>query len=75
MVNSPVWNVSLFPVVQQALSYIHENYYRNLDMFVSGESQIPPSSIACYKEYLRKELATAIAETKPRDPVDIILKI
>ncbi|OAJ43609.1 hypothetical protein BDEG_26953 [Batrachochytrium dendrobatidis JEL423] len=61
---SKVWNVSLFPVVQQALSYVHESYFRQLDAWGASEKSqrgAPPTATGCYKEYLRRELSFKIA--------------
>ena len=63
--NSPVWNVSLFPVVQQVLGYIHEAYFRKMDSWIAADpsSRGPaPSSLTFYKEYLRRDLSNRIAE-------------
>jgi hypothetical protein len=62
---SPVWNVSLFPIVQQVLAFIHEGFFRSLDSWsnLPVESRgPPPSSLTYYKEYMRKELSNRLAE-------------
>ncbi|KAJ3259569.1 hypothetical protein HK103_002123 [Boothiomyces macroporosus] len=65
MVDSKVWNVALFPVVQQVLAFIHENYFKQLDIWNAADPSIrglPPTSLTFYKEYMRKELSGKIAE-------------
>ncbi|KAI8902708.1 hypothetical protein BC833DRAFT_613829 [Globomyces pollinis-pini] len=65
MTSSHVWNVALFPVVRQALSYIHEGFFRAVDAWQVADHRTrgpPPSSLTFYKEYMRKELSNRIAE-------------
>ncbi|KAJ3274808.1 Multiple epidermal growth factor-like domains protein 8 [Terramyces sp. JEL0728] len=65
MVDSKVWNVALYPVVQQVLSFIHESYFKQLDAWNATDPAIrgtPPTSLTFYKEYMRKELSSKIAE-------------
>ena len=65
-VNSEVWNVSLFPIVQQVLGYIHESYFRKMDAWIASDpvSRGPaPSSLTYYKEFLRRDLSNRIAES------------
>ncbi|KAJ3324958.1 Multiple epidermal growth factor-like domains protein 8 [Boothiomyces sp. JEL0866] len=65
MVDSKVWNVALFPVVQQVLAFIHENYFKQLDIWNASDPAVrgpPPTSLTFYKEYMRKELSSKIAE-------------
>jgi hypothetical protein len=65
MSRSEVWNVSLFPTVQQVLKHIHENYFRSLDTWISGNVATrgePLSSLVFYKDYLRRELSNIIAD-------------
>ena len=63
---SDVWNVSLFPVVQQVLAQVHEQYFKNLELWLAMEKESrgpPPSSVGCYKELLRRELSQRIADS------------
>ncbi|KAI8928316.1 hypothetical protein BC831DRAFT_423704 [Entophlyctis helioformis] len=65
---SPVWSVSLFPVVQHVLGYVHSTFFQQLDAWVQEKPAIrgpPPSATACYKEYLRRELSCKIAGSIP----------
>jgi hypothetical protein len=64
IINSFVWDVSFFPVVQPLLAYIHDNYFRALDAWaISNDPKgPPPSTLTYYKEFLRKELSNLIAE-------------
>ena len=64
MTNCSVWNVSLYPVVQNVLLYIHEHYFRRLDAWSIADISTrgpPPSTVTVYKEYLRQELSQKIA--------------
>lgn len=73
--NSSVWNVNLFPVVQETLAYIHQEFFRQFDSWKSKvfEAQQngtvctrePPSAIAIYKTYLRSILRDIIAARRP----------
>ncbi|KAI8905936.1 hypothetical protein EDD86DRAFT_248875 [Gorgonomyces haynaldii] len=61
---SPVWNVSLFPVIQQVLGFVHEAYFKQLDTWVQSDPStrgLPPCTLDFYKDYLRKELANKIS--------------
>eukprot|EP00842_Homolaphlyctis_polyrhiza_P003910 jgi/Hompol1/451/HPOL_004732-RA len=63
-IQSSVWNVSLFPVVQQVLAYVHERFFQQLDAWMLDKSPMrgqPPSALTCYKDYLRRELSAKIA--------------
>lgn len=63
--NSPVWNVSLFPVVQQVLTFVHEGFFHNFDIWLNSSPETrgnAPSTLTFYKEFLRKELSNHIAE-------------
>ena len=64
MNNSPVWNVALYPVVQNVLAYIHENFFKALEIWQSSEFSTrgpPPNSLYFYKEFMRRELSQKIA--------------
>lgn len=60
------WNVSLFPVVQEVLAHIHQEFFRQLDNWQhrqanGGAARPPPSAVAIYKAYLRNLLRDKIA--------------
>ncbi|CAO3654934.1 unnamed protein product [Mucor hiemalis] len=69
--NVPVWSVSLFPVVQETLAYVHQEFFRQLDIWGvrSQEAEqngvvftrLPPSATSVYKTYLRHILRDMIA--------------
>jgi hypothetical protein len=69
--NAPVWTVSLFPMVQTALRYVHTEFFRQLDSWYikqhEAESKgIPftkevPAAVGIYKEFLRNSLRDQIA--------------
>ncbi|OUM60322.1 hypothetical protein PIROE2DRAFT_13939, partial [Piromyces sp. E2] len=60
--NSPLWNVSLFPVVQNTLQNVYNSFFKQLDMYSSGQTKVFPSCVRCYKEFLRWELSQKISE-------------
>lgn len=69
--NTPVWSVSLFPVVKDTLQYIHQEFFRQYDSyqqkFQEAEqngtvfTRSPPSATSIYKTYLRHILRDFIA--------------
>ncbi|KAJ3216411.1 RNA polymerase II [Dinochytrium kinnereticum] len=59
--NADVWNVQLFPVVQQVLATIHSEFFRQLDTW-DRVGPPPPGACRLYKEHLRAELGRRIAE-------------
>ncbi|KAI9203086.1 uncharacterized protein BJ171DRAFT_425749 [Polychytrium aggregatum] len=67
MKNSPVWNVSLFGVVDNVLSSVYNEFFKQYDVWMQLQknedtnSTPPPSVVSCYKEYLRYELSMKIA--------------
>ncbi|ORX87665.1 hypothetical protein BCR32DRAFT_227797 [Anaeromyces robustus] len=60
--NSPLWNVSLYPVVQNTLQAVYNSFFKQLDIYSSGQTKIFPSCVRCYKEYLRWELSQKISD-------------
>ncbi|ORX46685.1 hypothetical protein BCR36DRAFT_398778 [Piromyces finnis] len=60
--NSPLWNVSLFPVVQNTLQNVYNSFFKQLDNYSSGQTKVFPSCVRCYKEFLRWELSQKISE-------------
>jgi len=60
--NSPLWNVSLYPVVQNTLQAVYTSFFKQLDMYSTGQTKVFPSCVRCYKEYLRWELSQRISE-------------
>jgi hypothetical protein len=60
--NSPLWNVSLFPVVQNTLQAVYTSFFKQLDMYSSGQTKVFPSCVRCYKEFLRWELSQKISD-------------
>jgi hypothetical protein len=62
--NALVWSVALFPLVQTVLYNVHMEFFRQLDLYHSGSRAIPPSAVACYKEYLRSSLRDQISLSK-----------
>jgi len=60
--NSPLWNVSLFPVVQNTLQNVYNSFFKQLDMYSIGQTKVFPSCVRCYKEFLRWELSQKISE-------------
>ncbi|GAA5803019.1 hypothetical protein HPULCUR_008494 [Helicostylum pulchrum] len=76
--NIPVWSVSLFPVVKNALAFVHQEFFRQFDSWYAKNQEaeqygtictrLPPSAIAIYKTYLRHILRDMIAEPPKSDP-------
>ncbi|CEI92836.1 hypothetical protein RMCBS344292_07085 [Rhizopus microsporus] len=72
--NSEVWTVSLFPVVQETLLYVHTEFFRQYDTWYARSQDAehqglvypkpPPSAISIYKTYLRHILRDMIAAKK-----------
>ncbi|KAG2202543.1 hypothetical protein INT47_012537, partial [Mucor saturninus] len=70
--NIPVWSVSLFPVVQDTLAYVHQEFFRQLDIWYAKVHEAeqygvtftrqPPSATSVYKTYLRHILRDMIAK-------------
>jgi uncharacterized protein YlzI (FlbEa/FlbD family) len=60
--NSPLWNVSLYPVVQSTLQAVYTSFFKQLDMYSSKQTKVFPSCVRCYKEYLRWELSQKISD-------------
>ncbi|KAJ3083524.1 hypothetical protein HDU99_008899 [Rhizoclosmatium hyalinum] len=63
--NNKVWNVQLFPHVQNVLQSVHTEFYKQLDAWDSktaSPANPGPSSRQIYKEFLRNELTRKIAE-------------
>lgn len=60
--NSPLWNVSLYPVVQNTLQAVYTSFFKQLDIYSSGQTKVFPSCVRCYKEYLRWELSQKISD-------------
>lgn len=70
-VNTPVWSVSLFPVVKDTLQHVHTEFFRQFDnwhnKFMEAEqnghvyTKEPPSATNVYKTYLRHMLRDMIA--------------
>ncbi|KAK4514645.1 uncharacterized protein ATC70_002246 [Mucor velutinosus] len=69
--DSPVWSVSLFPVVRDTLQYIHQEFFRQYDIWMQKNQEaaqhgfvytrLPPSAVGIYKTYLRHILRDKIA--------------
>lgn len=69
--NANVWNVPLFPVIQETLAHVHQEFFRQLDLWHSKQLEAeqngtvcvrePPSAIGIYKTYLRHLLSDMIA--------------
>ncbi|KAI8639866.1 hypothetical protein BD408DRAFT_349057 [Parasitella parasitica] len=69
--DSPVWSVSLFPVVKDTLQYVHQEFFRQYDIYVQKWleaeqygvvcTRLPPSAVGIYKTYLRHILRDMIA--------------
>ncbi|KAL1926585.1 hypothetical protein VTP01DRAFT_5706 [Rhizomucor pusillus] len=66
------WNVSLFPVVQEVLAHVHQEFFRQFDNWVHRQSNMsnrslvpppPPSAVNIYKAYLRSLLRDKIAQS------------
>ncbi|KAJ1558141.1 hypothetical protein HK405_014335 [Cladochytrium tenue] len=65
-----VWNVQLFPVLHSVLSYIHSEFFRQLEVWDKDRAAAqPPSTVRLYKEFLRSELTRRIAEPAPPFPL------
>ncbi|OAC99454.1 hypothetical protein MUCCIDRAFT_92743 [Mucor lusitanicus CBS 277.49] len=78
--DSPVWSVSLFPVVRDTLQYVHQEFFRQYDIWIQKCQEAakyggvctrpPPSAVAIYKTYLRHilrdKIASVPASTAPR---------
>ncbi|KAI8138435.1 hypothetical protein BJV82DRAFT_523411 [Fennellomyces sp. T-0311] len=68
---NPLWNVNLFPLIQETLMNIHQDFFRQLDSWRSKHMEAaqnglictrePPSSIGIYKTYLRSMFRDMIA--------------
>ena len=66
-----LWNVNLFPLIQETLMNIHQDFFRQLDSWRSKHMEAaqnglictrePPSSIGIYKTYLRSMFRDMIA--------------
>lgn len=60
---SNLWNVNLFPHVQQTLSSIHQDFFAKFDYWLSNRNSVLfPSTLQVYKEILRRELSIKISE-------------
>ncbi|CAO0797315.1 unnamed protein product [Mucor circinelloides] len=69
--DSPVWSVSLFPVVRDTLQYVHQEFFRQYDIYMQKCAEAeqygvvctrpPPSAVGIYKTYLRHILRDKIA--------------
>ncbi|KAI8095621.1 hypothetical protein BDF21DRAFT_328392 [Thamnidium elegans] len=76
--NIPVWSVSLFPVVKNTLTFVHQEFFRQFDIWYAKSQEaeqygapftrLPPSAIAIYKTYLRHLLRDMIADPPKSDP-------
>ncbi|KAL1922653.1 uncharacterized protein VTP21DRAFT_10192 [Calcarisporiella thermophila] len=58
-----VWTVNLFPLVQQVLAHVHQEFFRQMDLHRAGQQPHPPSARVIYKEWLRNYLRDHIART------------
>ncbi|KAI8997272.1 NLI interacting factor-like phosphatase-domain-containing protein [Pilobolus umbonatus] len=69
---SVVWTVSLFPVVQDTLAFVHSEFFRQFDIWYTKQQEAeqfgtvctrqPPSAISIYKTYLRHILRDMISK-------------
>lgn len=76
--NIPVWSVSLFPVVQETLAYVHTEFFRQFDNWYAKSQEaeqygvpftrLPPSATSVYKTYLRHILRDMIAKAPALPP-------
>lgn len=74
-INSPVWSVSLFPVVKDTLQQVHQEFFRQYDSYqqrlLDSEqngtlfTRSPPNVTTIYKTYLRHILRDFIAKGPP----------
>ncbi|EIE76558.1 hypothetical protein RO3G_01262 [Rhizopus delemar RA 99-880] len=72
--DSPVWTVSLFPVVQETLQHVHTEFFRQYDSWYARSQEAeqhgmiyarpPPSATSIYKTHLRHILRDMIAAAK-----------
>lgn len=74
-VNSPVWSVSLFPVVKDTLQQVHTEFFRSYDSYIQKLADAenngaiftrpPPNVTTIYKTNLRHILRDFIAKGPP----------
>ncbi|RKP34946.1 hypothetical protein BJ085DRAFT_13432, partial [Dimargaris cristalligena] len=57
-----VWDVALYPMVYNVLSFVHTEFFRRLDIHQANPREFnnAPSALAIYKEYLRGMLRDQI---------------